>query len=64
MKSFACYKKVKGKEWKSSVSKTVRKKRKKHKMLLSVLVLRSGLKKSWFLKTKEERSCLYECRQM
>ena len=42
----------------------VRKKRKKHRMLLSVLVLWSGLKRSWFLKPKEERSYLYECRQM
>ena len=30
----------------------------------SVLVLWSGLKRSWFLKPKEERSYLYECRQM
>ncbi|RMX36466.1 hypothetical protein pdam_00010051, partial [Pocillopora damicornis] len=42
----------------------VRKKRKKHRMLLSVLVLWSGLKRSWFLKPKEERSYLYECRQI
>ena len=42
----------------------VRKKRKKHRMLSSVLVLWSGLKRSWFLKPKEERSYLYECRQM
>ena len=52
MKSFACYKKVKGKEWKSSVSKTAQEEKKKALDVVISVGLTERIEKELVLKDK------------